>query len=91
MLSSAFQGYGSRENSLCLITSGTSPLPGLGLDQIELCDCRDSICLVSLALCLIHSRSLMNNYQVNEHLPGEMAPVGNTRLSLEQKRISQTL
>lgn len=91
MLHSAFQGYGSGGNSLCFITSGSSPLPGFGLDQTELCDCRNSNCLVSLAQCLIHNIGVMNNYRMNEHLPGEMAPVRNTRLRLDQKRVSQTL
>lgn len=77
--------------TLCFITSGTSPLPKFGLVQTELCNCRDSNCLVSLAQCLIHSRGVINNYQVNGHLPGEMAPVRSIRLRLEQKRVSQTL
>lgn len=80
MLGSAFQAYGSGGYSLCFITSGTSPHPGLGLNQT-----------IFLAQCLIHSKGLMNNYHVNEHFPGEVALVKNTRLSLEQKRISQKL
>lgn len=69
MLGSAFQGDGSGGHSACFITSGTSSHPGPGLDQA-----------VSLAQCLTHSRALMTNYQVNEHFPGEAAPVRNTRL-----------
>lgn len=44
------------------IASGTNPPWAWAGPDYELCDCRDSICLVSLVRCLIHNKGLINNY-----------------------------
>lgn len=81
MLSDAFQGDVSGGYSLCFITSGTSPHSGLGPDQTvsgNQIRCRDSICLVSLAQCLMPSGAHRVIVE-GTNTPLEGQPQGGTR------------